>query len=141
MRGLDSLKWAIYFNQPLGNTLHFVDSSIDDGEIIFQEKIDLFKGDSLDELIDKMYHEEIKMLINFEAHLSNPLALNLPRTKPNMRMPKKLEEHVLRDLISTRLNFLPIILFMKLLSLIKMLLLETEQNMALVSSKFRFSNW
>ena len=41
--GLDSLKWAIYFNQPLGNTLHFVDSSIDDGEIIFQEKIDLFK--------------------------------------------------------------------------------------------------
>tara|TARA_A100000164_G_scaffold377583_1_gene417093 strand:+ start:4320 stop:5489 length:1170 start_codon:yes stop_codon:yes gene_type:complete len=105
VRGLDSLKWAIYFNQPLGNTLHFVDFSIDDGEIIFQEKIDFSKEDSLDDLIDKMYQEEIKMLINFEAHLKNPFVLNLPRTKPNMRMPKKLEDHVLRDFDKYKLKF------------------------------------
>ena len=33
-RGLDSFKWAIYENKPLGVSLHCIDKEVDSGEII-----------------------------------------------------------------------------------------------------------
>ncbi len=105
VRGLDSLKWAIYFNEPLGNTLHFIDSSIDDGEIIYQKKLAFSLDDNLENIIQKMYQEEIDILINFEDHLNNPIDFNLARTDPNRRMPQKLEKQVLNNFEKYKTKF------------------------------------
>ena len=32
-RGLDSLKWAIYQNVPIGNTLHLIDNEVDQRDL------------------------------------------------------------------------------------------------------------
>lgn len=96
VRGLDSFKWAILDGNPLGNTLHFIDSSIDDGPIIFQKKIVLEDTDTIEELSLRMYDEEIEMLVNFESHLKKPSTYNLPTRAPTKRIPYELEKEVLK---------------------------------------------
>ena len=42
-RGLDSFKWAILNSYKVGNTLHYIDSRVDRGKIIYQEVTKLKK--------------------------------------------------------------------------------------------------
>lgn len=55
-RGVDSAFWALYDNHPdrIGSTVHFIDKSIDAGEVIFQGRpYDLSTTDDLDDIFLK----------------------------------------------------------------------------------------
>ena len=43
-RGCTAVEWAIYFNAQIGNTIHFMDESIDTGPIIIQEPLTFNKN-------------------------------------------------------------------------------------------------
>jgi phosphoribosylglycinamide formyltransferase-1 len=63
VRGLDSLKWAIYYDQPIGCTTHIVDAQCDKGLLIEREEVELEPTDSLFSIAMKQYELEINMLV------------------------------------------------------------------------------
>lgn len=98
VRGLDSFKWAIIHNKPVGNTLHFIDKNVDDGDIIAVKQTPLYEDDTLTSFSERHYAEEIKMLSNYKYYLQHPHNefIGVERGTPYRRMPisieKKLEE-------------------------------------------------
>ena len=88
-RGLDSLKWAILKNHPVGNSLHFVDSSVDNGRVIGHKLTPIFKNDKFNDLSSRHYKMEIDMLADFENYLKKPkknILKNILYFEPNKRM-------------------------------------------------------
>ena len=94
VRGLDSLKWAIYKGLPVGNTLHFIDAGIDSGEIISQRELPIYKNDDFLSIAERLYKDEIDYYVNFEHHLGDRVTLNLDSDEPARRMPKSLEKEM-----------------------------------------------
>lgn len=94
MRGLDSFKWAIISNKPIGNTLHFISKNVDDGEIIAVKRTPLYKNDTLYSFSKRHYEEEIKMLSNYKYYLQHPQNdfIGVDRGVPNRRMPISIEQ-------------------------------------------------
>jgi methionyl-tRNA formyltransferase len=45
-RGATCVEWAIYLDEPIGNTVHFMTQGIDEGPIVAQEQIPVKTGDS-----------------------------------------------------------------------------------------------
>ena len=52
-RGIDVIFWAIYYGEPVGVTVHFVDQGIDTGKIIIQKKVKIAAGDNLQTIVIK----------------------------------------------------------------------------------------
>jgi phosphoribosylglycinamide formyltransferase-1 len=71
-RGLDSFKWAIYNMKPMGITLHYIDASVDAGEIIAVIPTNIYRTDSLATLARRHYENEIECMSNFACFLENP---------------------------------------------------------------------
>ena len=63
VRGLDSLKWAIYKGLPIGVTTHILGDEIDAGKIIERRKILIYKNDTFHALAQRVYDNEIQMLV------------------------------------------------------------------------------
>ncbi|MAB60684.1 MAG: hypothetical protein CMO46_09130, partial [Verrucomicrobiales bacterium] len=63
-RGLDSFKWAILKNDPVGNTIHLIDSEVDKGELICIKETPIFPDDNIQTLARRHYDLEIDMLSN-----------------------------------------------------------------------------
>lgn len=72
VRGLDSFKWAIYEDKPLGVTLHYLNEETDKGEIISIMQTFIYEGDTIETLARRHYENEIYMLSNFLFYLENP---------------------------------------------------------------------
>ena len=49
-RGSASVAWSIYFDIPIGCTVHFIDPSIDTGAIIMKQVIPVHRGDTYEKL-------------------------------------------------------------------------------------------
>lgn len=95
-RGLDSFKWAIYNNDPVGNTLHLIDNEVDKGEILQIKRTPVFTSDSLESLARRHYESEIDMLANVLEVIDNriiPLDVEKPAT---MRMKAEIEAEMIR---------------------------------------------
>lgn len=94
VRGLDSLKWAIYEGYPIGVTTHVIDEDIDAGYMIDQRFIQVEFFDSLQNIGMRIYEMELDMLI--EA-LDNPnrVKMDARRYPPHRRMPHRLEMEML----------------------------------------------
>ena len=94
-RGLDAFKWSIYNNIPVGNTLHFIDNSIDEGHVIFRLPTVVYPNDTLENFAERHYQSEIQMLSDFMSYLEGPadnLDLSMfPRGTVYKRMPKHME--------------------------------------------------
>lgn len=92
-RGLDSFKWAIYNNTPMGNTLHYIDENVDSGEIVSIIPTTVYKTDSLDTLSRRHYESEIKMLSRFEGYIKKPVNDygDIQAGDPTMRMGREVE--------------------------------------------------
>ncbi|MDE7175619.1 MAG: hypothetical protein K2N75_06210 [Helicobacter sp.] len=71
-RGLDSFKWAILEDRPLGVTLHYIDEKIDCGEIVSVSPTPIYPSDTLQTLARRHYENEIAMLSDFESRLAKP---------------------------------------------------------------------
>lgn len=96
-RGLDSFKWAIYNNIPVGNTLHYIDKYVDSGTIISTLSTPVYKTDCLQQLAQRHYEREIDILSNFDTYLKFPVKhyTNLQPNDPTMRMDTRTEEKML----------------------------------------------
>ena len=97
-RGLDAFKWAIYDAVPIGVSLHYIDASVDFGEIIAIERTPLYSTDTMQSFARRHYELEIEMLSHFEFYLQhgkNEYA-NAPVGIAHMRMKREIEE-VLSD--------------------------------------------
>lgn len=87
VRGLDSFKWAILKDLPLGNTLHRIDEKADAGEVIHHLPTPVFAEDDLETLARRHYENEIWMLTNFDRLIAAPsLMTDLPELDATMRM-------------------------------------------------------
>lgn len=63
IRGLDTLLWSIYNNQPIGITAHFISSNIDSGLFIYKEKLKLYKDDTIIDVSLRLLEYQIEILI------------------------------------------------------------------------------
>jgi len=93
VRGLDAFKWAIIEQLPIGNTLHFIESTIDLGIVIRQVVTPLYASDSLEEFANRHYGIEIDLLTSFESYVRNlkPVTYRYKEREARRRMPLQIE--------------------------------------------------
>ena len=90
-RGLDSFKWAIYNGDPVGVTLHLIDSKVDMGEILIIRKTPVFLSDSLETLARRHYEMEIEMMAKVIDVLKQSITSEYEEKPATMRMNAELE--------------------------------------------------
>jgi methionyl-tRNA formyltransferase len=98
VRGLDSLKWCVIKKNPIGNTLHFIDETVDNGPIIFQRKVKVYMNDKFGNIAQRMYEDEIDLITNFDYYLKNMNSIELDEADPTMRMPSIIEKTLTKEL-------------------------------------------
>lgn len=54
-RGCTCVEWAIYLDQPIGNTVHLMTDKIDEGPIILKETVNFSKSDKYSDVRIKVY--------------------------------------------------------------------------------------
>jgi len=88
VRGLDAFKWAVYEMKPLGVSLHYIDETVDAGEIISVIPTDVFKTDTFETLCRRHYENEVQMTSNFEYYLQHPVNIfpDIESCAPHRRM-------------------------------------------------------
>lgn len=64
VRGLDAFKWAIYNEQPIGVTTHYIDEKPDEGLLIERRIISVYYEDTFHNVAQRVYETEIEMLVN-----------------------------------------------------------------------------
>lgn len=83
-RGLDSLKWAILNNDPIGITLHLIDNEVDAGKILHVARTSVFPMDTFQSICRRHYEYEILLLSHFLNFL-NKTETKLEKAKPATR--------------------------------------------------------
>ena len=88
VRGLDSLKWAIFNGQPIGVTTHIISDECDAGKLIRQELLSLYAWDTFHSVAYRQYELEIDMLVDsIEDVTTSPLhELSTTKSSPHRRM-------------------------------------------------------
>lgn len=106
-RGLDSFKWAIIDHKPIGNTLHYIDKNVDEGDIIAVKQTPLYSDDTLSMFAARHYSEEIIMLANYKYHLRNPKNTfsKVERCEQHRRMPLAIEEKLEDEFLKYKAQF------------------------------------
>lgn len=62
-RGCTVVEWAIYNDDPVGATCHFMDTGIDNGPIIYSEVMSIHKGDVYKKIRSDIILHSIKVLV------------------------------------------------------------------------------
>ncbi|MEK7479628.1 MAG: formyltransferase family protein [Patescibacteria group bacterium] len=73
VRGLDAFKWAVWGKHPLGVTLHYIDETIDGGEIIAIVPTPVYSTDTPEVLARRHYENELSVQCDFEYFLEHPV--------------------------------------------------------------------
>jgi len=95
-RGLDSFKWAIYNNDPIGVTLHLIDNEVDKGEILRIEYTPVFLSDGLETLARRHYELEIDMLANVLEVIDTRQQTAHDEKPPTKRMKAEVEVEMVK---------------------------------------------
>ncbi len=82
-RGCTTMEWSIYNDDPVGNTAHFMTSSIDEGPIIEQESYVFKKSDTYSDVRSSLY----KYNVDFMARVVNKVINN--DITPQSLMPQR----------------------------------------------------
>lgn len=61
-RGCTCVEWAVYLDEEVGNTVHFMNEKIDEGPIIVQEALHFKKNDNYVDVRVKVYQHGIRLL-------------------------------------------------------------------------------
>ncbi len=96
VRGLDSFKWAILNNAPLGISLHFIDAEVDKGELISIVETPIFPTDTIELLARRHYELELEMLANVDYYLENGKRPEFREGPAHKRMPIETEQEMLK---------------------------------------------
>ena len=91
VRGLDALKWAIYYNEPIAVTTHLVDTDVDLGKKIERREVPIYTTDDLYRVAMRQYELEIQMLIDAIDLYHKAELYGEPANEPTRRMPHRLE--------------------------------------------------
>ncbi len=62
-KGCCCVEWSIFKDEPVGNTLHWMDTSIDSGPIISRHKTECFYADSYQKIRNRVYNDGSKVLV------------------------------------------------------------------------------
>ena len=77
-RGWHTPSWAIMEGTPYGATLHFMDSKLDEGDIISQKECLILPSDTANSLYQRVKDVELEV---FEQSLADLVSLSPPRKK------------------------------------------------------------
>jgi len=107
VRGLDSFKWAILDDMPLGNTLHLLDEAVDAGQHLATLRTPVLSSDTIESLARRHYQLEIALLAAFRRYLASPEPppADLPERPASRRMPAELEERMLAHFPAYKARF------------------------------------
>jgi phosphoribosylglycinamide formyltransferase-1 len=96
-RGLDALKWAIMEDEPIGVTTHLIGEYIDAGQVIEQRVVDVYPMDTFHALAQRVYENEISMLVEAIEKLdNNSLKMIYPENNQvHKRMPLDIEKNLM----------------------------------------------
>lgn len=95
-RGLDAYKWSIYYDLPLGVTTHYLGDYVDAGEILERRRIFIKKYDTFHSVAQRIYENEIDMLVNAIEKIKDKHEYVIPTNKIFKRMGKEKEEMLFR---------------------------------------------
>lgn len=100
VRGLDALKWAIYYDSPIGCTTHIIDAQCDKGLMIDRKEVELEPTDSLFSIAMKQYELEINMLVDciVNERWRDAQPFSEPANEPNRRMKHATELQMIKRL-------------------------------------------
>lgn len=100
VRGLDALKWAIYYDYPIGCTTHIIDDQIDRGLLIERRRVTLSPTDSLFSVAMKQYDLELEMLVDciYRETWKQATEFSEPAPDPTRRMPHLTELQMIKRL-------------------------------------------
>lgn len=111
VRGLDTLKWAVYNNLPIGVTAHFIDEHIDAGRIILRREITISKDDTFIDLSLRLEETEVNLLPEVLELVKEKSIDEFPimiagDKKPNstmpveleIQLPRKIKEYIMRNM-------------------------------------------
>ena len=96
-RGLDSFKWAIYNNDPIGVSLHKIDDQVDEGCVLEICKTQIFESDTIESLARRHFENEMNLICNPTRILEKMakqglVAYDFQRKPSTMRMPREKEK-------------------------------------------------
>ena len=63
-RGCSCVEWAIYKDQPVGNSIHWMDENIDTGPLITTKETKCFRSDKYQDIRKRVYFDGYLLLIN-----------------------------------------------------------------------------
>lgn len=97
VRGLDSLKWAIVENKPIGVTTHLIGDYVDAGLVIERRVIDVYLTDTFHALAQRVYENEVSMLVEAIEKIgkTEPEMIKPADSELHKRMPKEIEQGLL----------------------------------------------
>lgn len=97
-RGLDSFKWAVYEQKPIGVTTHLLGDYIDAGEIIERRIIDIKEFDTFHSVANRVYEIEIGMLVDALEQLDRKHEFIIPNEENivHKRMPHEIEKELFK---------------------------------------------
>jgi methionyl-tRNA formyltransferase len=61
-RGMNVIEWAIFEGSPPTITVHFVDPGVDTGDIVAEERVSLYPGDTLDAVRERASVQQVGLL-------------------------------------------------------------------------------
>ena len=97
VRGLDSMKWAIYNNKPLGVTSHIISEEADQGWLIKRQLVPLFEWDTFHSVAMRQYDIEIDLLASSIIDLKDATleSLAVDGVEVHRRMPHRIEKEMI----------------------------------------------
>jgi phosphoribosylglycinamide formyltransferase-1 len=98
VRGLDSLKWTIYHNKPIGVTTHFISNECDAGRLIRRELVPLYSWDTFHSVANRQYEMEVDMLVDSLQDISTASLEELSTQESSVmrRMPHSNEMRLMK---------------------------------------------
>lgn len=95
MKGLDAFKWAIYQQQPIGVSTHYISDKADEGLLIDKKLIPIYFEDTFHSVAYRVYETELEMLVEsinmIDDNRATLESLEDDRYVANRRMPHHLE--------------------------------------------------
>ena len=97
VRGLDSMKWAIYNNKPLGVTSHIISEEADQGWLIRRKFVPLYEWDTFHSVAMRQYDIEIDLLASAVRDIKDATleSLAVEGVPVHRRMPHKIEREMI----------------------------------------------
>lgn len=98
VRGIDSLKWAIYQDLPIGVTAHFIDERVDAGRVILRREIPIKRDDTFIDLSLRLEETQVNLLPEVLRLVKDKSIEEFPMVscgkKANPPMPEELEKEL-----------------------------------------------